>query len=504
MKKLKCLFQRKLLTIPVTLFIYITGISLSVTLILLSSSGVFAQPRSFLSKGKPVNVKYFNAHINKFMEETGIPGASIAIIEDNKVIFSNFYGYRNTGTKTRVDSATLFEACSLSKIYLLDLVYKLVEEGRLDLNKPMYTYLENERLAHDPRYKRITPKMIINHTSGIENWQRLNNRDVLEILSNPGEKYVYSGEGYHYLAEVIATRLNEPYQSYISRLILTPETRSSTRLNYVVADSSNNISRGHDDMGKTLDKWITNEPWPASSVHTNAKPFSSLLLGMFNGQFLTDKSVKEMTADMKLISNDSTSQYSIGNGFFVLTSKHDTIFNFAGQNTGFRCDMFYSKVKKRGFVFFTNSDLGLLMGPIINDLTTKLELSLYFNNPGFKSDNYVSALLKIKNKAGIEAMTKEIDKRAEKGELYIDVLVDLMIQMYKIDKETGGKLALSVVKYKPESSIANAILGTVNLKIYHDYALAKSYLIKAKALNYGGIQIDEFIKECNDKLSANK
>jgi hypothetical protein len=346
--------------------------------------------------------------------------------------------------------------------------------------------------------------MIINHTSGIENWQRLNNRDVLEILSNPGEKYAYSGEGYHYLAEVIAKILNEPYQSYISRLILTPETRRSTKLNYVVADSSNNISRGHNDMGKTLDKWITNEPWPASSVHTSAKPFSSLLLGMFNGRFLTDKSVKEMTADMKLISNDSTSQYSIGNGFFVLTSKHDTIFNFAGQNTGFRSDMFYSKVKKRGFVFFTNSDLGLLMGPVINDLTTKLELSLYFNNPGFKSDNYVSALLKIKNKAGIEAMIKEIDKRAKKGELYIDVLGDLMIQMYKIDKETGGKLALSVVKYKPESSIANAILGTVNLKIYHDYTLAKSYLIKAKALNYGGTQIDEFIKECNDKLSANK
>ncbi|MNY31493.1 hypothetical protein D3C86_1656590 [compost metagenome] len=166
--------------------------------------------------------------------------------------------------------------------------------------------------------------------------------------------------------------------------------------------------------------------------------------------------------------------------------------------------MFYSKVKKRGFVFFTNSDLGLLMGPLINELSAKLNLSLYFNNPGFKSDNYVSALLKIKNSSGIQAMTEEIDRRAEKGEVYADILGNLMIQMYKMDKETAGKLALTVLKYNPESSNANAILGAVNLKIYHKYALAKSYLVRAKALNYGGTQIDDFIKECDDKLSVNK
>lgn len=494
-------FSQKILTSLLTDFFYITGLFLCAGVIALSSLDASGQAASFISKGQQIDINSFNLSINKLMNENGIPGVSLAIIENDKVVFSNFYGYRSMKTKANVDSATLFEACSLSKMYLLNLVYKMVEEGTLDLDKPMYKYLENKRLEHDPRYKLITPKMIINHTSGLENWQWMNDKNVLEILSNPGEKFVYSGEGYHYLADVIASILNEPYQSYLPRLVLTPEGLSNTKLNYTLTDSSSNISRGHNYAGKTLDKWITNEPWPASSVHTNAKSFSTLLLNMFNGQFLKESSVRKMTKDMKLINKDSVSRFNIGNGFFVLTSNADTIFNFAGQNTGFRSDMFYSKVNKRGFVFFTNSDIGLVMGPLINQLTTKLDIHLYFDSPSFRSDNYVSGLLKTNKNYGIQAMTEEIDQRAAKGEIYLDILEDLMTQFYQRDKVSGGKIALSIIKYNSESKNANAILGAVNLRIYHNYSLARSYLVKAKSLNYGGKQIEEFIKECDANLS---
>src|SRR5580692_11694837 len=125
----------------------------------------------FMSNGKNVEIGVFNREMEKKIRDVGIQAVSVAIIDDNKVVFSNAYGYKQLSAKDKVDPNTVFEACSLSKSYLVYVVFKLVDEGKFDLDKPICQYMEpGPILDHDPRYKLITSRMILSHCSGIENW----------------------------------------------------------------------------------------------------------------------------------------------------------------------------------------------------------------------------------------------------------------------------------------------------------------------------------------------
>ena len=82
-------------------------------------------------------------------------------------------------------------------------VMKYVEEGRLDLDKPLYEYLPYPDIAYDDRYKKITARMVLSHRSGFPNWRENEKDKKLKIKFEPGTDYEYSGEGYQYLALVL-------------------------------------------------------------------------------------------------------------------------------------------------------------------------------------------------------------------------------------------------------------------------------------------------------------
>ncbi len=100
------------------------------------------------------------------MDSLQIPGLSIAIIENNKVVYYRTFGYKNIETKEKVGDSTLFEAASMTKPVFVYAVMKLVEKGELNLDTPLYKYYPYDDIDHDERYKLITARMILSHTSG--------------------------------------------------------------------------------------------------------------------------------------------------------------------------------------------------------------------------------------------------------------------------------------------------------------------------------------------------
>src|SRR5438552_1023492 len=166
--------------------------------------------KEFMLNGRLIKAGQLNKQIGSIVENAGIPGLSFAVIADDKVVFYHTYGYKEyertkDGTlkgKGRVNKKTLFEACSMSKTFMTFAALRLAEKGILNLDTPLYRYLPNPRLEHDERYMKITGRMVLSHSSGIENWQNYNNPDKLEILSDPGTRFNYSGEGYVYLSQV--------------------------------------------------------------------------------------------------------------------------------------------------------------------------------------------------------------------------------------------------------------------------------------------------------------
>ena len=87
---------------------------------------------------KAKDVDNFIETYRKYFE---IPGVSLALIKDGKLVYHKTYGVKNTFTGEKVDSNTLFEAASITKPVFALAVEKLAERGVIDLDKPLYEYL---------------------------------------------------------------------------------------------------------------------------------------------------------------------------------------------------------------------------------------------------------------------------------------------------------------------------------------------------------------------------
>jgi CubicO group peptidase (beta-lactamase class C family) len=135
--------------------------------------------------------------IPKLMRTADIPGLSIAVVRDGRLSWSGAFGVRSRDTLRPVNEQTMFEAASLSKTVTAVAALKLVEQGRLSLDRPLAEYLPYPRLAGDDRYRKLTARHVLTHTTGLPNWGN-------EFLRGPGELFGYSGEGFLYLGRSIA------------------------------------------------------------------------------------------------------------------------------------------------------------------------------------------------------------------------------------------------------------------------------------------------------------
>ena len=97
------------------------------------------------------------------MEKLKIPGLSIAVINEGKVVHQKTMGYADVEEKLPITAETIFEGASLSKSVFAFFVMTYVEEGKLSLDKPLYEYLPYADIDHDDRYKKITARMVLSH-----------------------------------------------------------------------------------------------------------------------------------------------------------------------------------------------------------------------------------------------------------------------------------------------------------------------------------------------------
>ena len=204
-------------------------------------------------------------YINTYMEFYGIPGVSLALIKDGKLLYHKVWGYKNATTKEPVDNETLFEAASITKPVFGFVVLRLVEKGVLDLDKPLYQYLPFEELEVTPEYKLMTARHVLIHRSGLPNWG-------VPLINTPGTEYGYSGEGFEYLKRVVVEITGKPIEQLLDEELIEPlgldhmEFKDSDQLRKVAAI-------GH--QGRHPTYWsIPQEPGMAHSMHTESKAFS--------------------------------------------------------------------------------------------------------------------------------------------------------------------------------------------------------------------------------------
>jgi CubicO group peptidase (beta-lactamase class C family) len=183
-----------------------------------------------LSVDKPIESlsTELNEDVPALMDNNDVVGLSILIIRNNEVTLSKSFGYADLELKERIDEDTVYKAASLGKPIFAYIVAYLAQKGKIDLDKPLYSYMKNEIVENDTRSKLITARMVLSHTTGLPN---LGEQAALKFYFDPGHGFKYSGHGYLYLQRVIENITNNSLNELANKIVFKP--LSMTASSYV-------------------------------------------------------------------------------------------------------------------------------------------------------------------------------------------------------------------------------------------------------------------------------
>ena len=316
--------------------------------------------------------------LNQQLDSLKLPALSIAFIENGKIVYHRALGIATMNAAQMVNDQSLFEAASLSKTVFAYLVMRMVEKGKLNLDKPLYQYLAFPEIAYDERYRKITARMVLDHTTGFPNWRWYDEPDsALKVkrgdmyMKNSPGTFGYSGEGYHYLGKVIAHINGLTLQSLDS--LFQQEVALPLGLNHTYFSWDDYIGL-HKVTGYKNGK-VFEKAWPAappdedstvfgaaSTLHTEATNYARFLIALMKNKGLKKSSIDEMLKVQSKIPKAQAADWGEitgwGLGLAIEETDHGIRYSHGGDNGGFQAGFMFYKDKNNGYVYFTNCDRG--------------------------------------------------------------------------------------------------------------------------------------------------
>jgi CubicO group peptidase (beta-lactamase class C family) len=183
-----------------------------------------------------------DATIEAHLEQTNTPGALAAVVSRGDIVHLRTYGMANVELSVPVSDESLFEIGSISKQFVTAAVMLMNEEGRIGLDDPIHEYLP----YLPSEWVGVTIKQLMNHTSGIPDYEeirtydvyryRLTPEEVIRIAHSrpmdfePGTGRYYSNTGYFLLSMVVERIEGQPLGKVLERRIFGPLGMNDTRL----------------------------------------------------------------------------------------------------------------------------------------------------------------------------------------------------------------------------------------------------------------------------------
>lgn len=326
------------------------------------------------------------------MDTAEVTGLQLGIVNNNAMVFAKGYGYSNIALKKLNDANTCFYAASLAKPLFGYVVMHLVDEGKLNLDKPLYQYLPKplpeyeayKDLAADNRWKLITARMCLSHTTGFPNWRQFNRRhpDKLEILFTPGNRYSYSGEGIQLLQLAVETITGKPLQILAREKVFKPF--GMTRTDYLWQPRfENDYAVGHNWNDDTIPKRRADKAAAAGSMETTVTDYTRFMAAVMQGKGISAKARQEMLSpqviiktkrqldegDSSAVNNNAAIQLAYGLGWGLFNTPYGKAFFKEGHLDGWGHYVIGFPDKKMACVIMCNSSSG---ESIFKELVEKL------------------------------------------------------------------------------------------------------------------------------------
>jgi CubicO group peptidase (beta-lactamase class C family) len=256
-----------------------------------------------------------DAKTRTLMAQTHAKGIAVAVIDHGKVKYVHSFGVRDAKNDPLTTDTDMYGA-SLTKTVFAYTVMQLVDQGKISLDTPIAADLDNplptygpdpvfpdkygpyKDLADDPRWKQITPRMCLTHSTGFSNFWFIEPDQKLRIHFDPGTHFSYSGEGFILLqfviehgrkAQGLGLDVGDLTNAIFSRLGMT---RTSLTWHN---GQDNNVADGWNDQGQPQPHSGRKKPRAAGSMNTTISDFPKFVAALVRGDGLTPASRAEIT-----------------------------------------------------------------------------------------------------------------------------------------------------------------------------------------------------------------
>lgn len=318
------------------------------------------------------------------LNETHVPGVSIAVIRNHEVVLAKGYGIADKSTNKPITTGTRFQIGSVSKTLTAFAILKLAEEEKIVLDSSVEKYLKSWRLPESKFDNRgVTIRRVLSHTAGlsvrgyhgifkpgdklptlVESLNGYEGSDgALRVVSGPGTHFEYSSGGYTLLQQLIEDVTGISFENYMKEEIFLPLNMKNTGYKWS-AELQSKVATPYDENGKAWPHYQYIES-ASGGVYTTASDLAEFLTLLYQAK-KRNEIIKTATVQQIVLPAPGTGgKYGLGTKIFPVNDSINLI-SHDGANEGWRAAYYLHIPSGDGIIMLTNSDIGGKVGaPII-------------------------------------------------------------------------------------------------------------------------------------------
>lgn len=252
---------------------------------------------------KPIDFTPLEAVVREELSATNTPGAAVAVVIGNDVVFAKGFGVADVETLTPVTADTLFRIASTTKMLTAASAVTFAERGELELDAPIGTYLP----GLPPRLARVTVHQLLSHTAGIRDGHSFDGpHDDAALASfvrtwtddylvaEPGEIFSYSNLGYVLAARVLEEVSGQAFGDAMQDALFRPLGMRRTTVRPIMA-MTYPFAQGHDIPSEGTNPVVVRpfaddaRYWANGGVFTSVNELSRFAIAFLNGGKIDEK-----------------------------------------------------------------------------------------------------------------------------------------------------------------------------------------------------------------------
>ena len=348
--------------------------------ILLAATGCGQSSAPIPPLPAPESLEAFTAAAARILEETGVPGAGIALVRAGGVEWAGGVGLADRDQRTPVTADTHFRAGSISKTFVAMALVQQYEDGEMDIEAPVSELAPS--VAIDNRFGApVTVLNLLQHTAGFDDMhfnERYNLADppdlpLLEVLARnpasrrvrwqPGTRMSYSNPGYAVAAAVLEQVTGRSYEEVIRDRIFAPLGMRTSSFVLAPGDEAS-LARGYDSRSGAPVPFSQIYLRPAGNLHTSAAELGRFVQMLLNWGETSDVLVVDpeylsnMERPRSSLSAKAGLIYGYGTGIASRSLAGFPVLGHNGGIDGFSSSYGYSAGRDVGWVVLVNASYG--------------------------------------------------------------------------------------------------------------------------------------------------